>query len=245
MSSEWFKDWFETQEYQNVYQHRNERDAEDLVTLILNNVILNNSAKVLDMASGAGRHSILFAKKGFDVTAVDLSKNMLSVARSKAQSENLNINFVHADLRYFAYTVKFDLIVNLFTSFGYFESDLENFQILESAYEHLNEKGFFILDFFNKHFIENNLVPETIDKIGSGEIIQQRKIEGQRLNKDIVIKNNGHSKKFRESVRMYDPEELSRELTRIGFAIEKTFGDFHGSKFDKNYSKRIILFARK
>jgi ubiquinone/menaquinone biosynthesis C-methylase UbiE len=245
MSSEWFKDWFETQEYQSVYQHRNERDAEDLVTLILTNIILNHSAKVLDMACGTGRHSILFAKKGFNVTAVDLSKNMLSVARSKAQSENLNINFVQADLRYFAYTVKFELIVNLFTSFGYFESDIENFHILKSAYLHLNESGYFVLDFFNKHFIENNLVLESIDKIGSGEIIQRRKIEGQRIIKDILIKNNGHSKMFRESVRMYDPEELSSELTRIGFAIEKTFGDFHGSKFDKTYSKRIILFARK
>ncbi len=245
MNSEWFKDWFETDEYLNVYQHRNERDAEELVQLILNNLAINHSANVLDMASGTGRHSILFARNGFKVTAVDLSKNMLSVARRKAESENLNINFIQSDLRYFAYSEKFDLIVNLFTSFGYFESDEENFKILKSAYELLSENGYFVLDFFNKYFIENNLIPESIEKMGSTEIIQQRKIAGKRILKDIIIKRNGHSEKYKESVRMYSAEELTRELTRIGFAIEKTFGDFHGSMFDKTYSKRIILFARK
>ena len=133
MTSEWFKDWFETEEYLNVYRHRNESDAEDLINLIINNISLPKSSEVLDMACGTGRHSILLAKKGFKVSAVDLSKNMLSVASGKAEKENLKINFIQSDLRNFTHSGRFNLIVNLFTSFGYFESDKENFQILRNC----------------------------------------------------------------------------------------------------------------
>lgn len=245
MNSEWYKDWFETEEYLNVYQHRNEAEAEALVNLIVENTMLPVTAKVLDMACGTGRHSILFAKKGFDVTAIDLSKNMLSVARQKANAEKLNINFIHSDLRHFTYSSKFNLILNLFTSFGYFETDEENLSVLKLAFYYLESNGYFILDFFNVHYLEQNLVRESVYQIDNGEIIQRRKIEGNRIVKEIIINNNGHSKNFLESVRMYDSDQLRNMLTAIGFAIEKTFGDFQGSKFDKTLSKRIILFARK
>lgn len=245
MNSEWYKDWFETKEYLNVYQHRNEAEAEALVNLIIENTMLPVNAKVLDMACGTGRHSILFAKKGFDVTAVDLSNNMLSVARQKANAEKLNINFIRSDLRHFTSSSKFNLILNLFTSFGYFETDEENLAVLKLAFDYLESSGYFILDFFNVHYLEQNLVRESVDRIDNGEIIQRRKIEGNRIVKEIIINNNGHSKNFLESVRMYDSDELRNMLTSIGFAIEKTFGDFQGSKFDKTLSKRIILFARK
>lgn len=245
MNSEWYKDWFETKEYLNVYQHRNEAEAEALVNLILKNTLLPVTAKVLDMACGTGRHSILFAKKRFDVTAVDLSKNMLSVARQKAQAEKLNINFVHSDLRNFTSSSKFNLILNLFTSFGYFETDEENLAVLKRAFDYLESSGYFVLDFFNVQFLEQNLVRESVDRIDNGEIIQRRKIRGNRIVKEIIIRNNGHSKNYLESVRMYDSDELRNMLTAIGFAIEKTFGDFQGSEFDKTISKRIILFARK
>ena len=245
MKSEWFKDWFETEEYLNVYQHRNETDAGDLVGLIIASTTLPESAEVMDMACGTGRHSILFAKKGFNVTAVDLSKNMIAAARKKAETEKLKINFILSDLRYFAHSGKFDLIINLFTSFGYFATDDENFQIFKTAYEHLNNGGYFVLDFFNKHFIEQNLIQESREKIDNSEIIQKRKIEGLRVIKEISILEKGQSKKYFESVRMFNKDELVDELIRIGFAIEKTFGDFHGNKFEQFSSPRIIIIARK
>lgn len=245
MTSEWFKDWFGTKEYLNVYRHRNESDAEDLINLIINNIPLPKSSEVLDLACGTGRHCILLAKKGFKVSAVDLSKNMLSEARNTAEKENLKINFIQSDLRNFTHSGKFDLIVNLFTSFGYFENDKENFQIFKTAYEHLKSGGYFIIDFFNKYYVEQNLIEESHDEIDNGEIIQKRKIDGLRVVKEISIKQNGFSKNYYESVRMYSKDELIDELTKIGFAIEKTFGDFFGNKFNQLSSPRIIIIAKK
>ena len=114
--SEWFEDWFDTKEYLSVYSHRNEQDAKKLVDLILQNVNIPSGSKVLDMACGTGRHSILFAENGFYVTAVDLSKNLLEIAKGSTECAGVNINFVHSDLRSFCVNSKFNLVVNLFTS---------------------------------------------------------------------------------------------------------------------------------
>lgn len=245
MISEWYKVWFETDEYLNVYSHRNENDAENLINLILSNVIISKEANVLDMACGTGRHSLLLAKKGYNVTAVDLSKKLLSIASSKALSNRVKINFIRSDLRNLDLNLRFDLVVNLFTSFGYFENDEENFRIFKNAFKHLNEKGYFVIDFFNKNFLTENLIFESSDRIGNAEILQERKIVNQRVVKEIQIKNNGQTKIFFESVKMYDKYQLLNILTNIGFSVKNIFGDYSGSNFNEMLSPRLIIIAQK
>lgn len=245
MSTEWFSDWFDSEDYLKVYRHRNQTEADAFVNLILNNLCIRKNAQVLDMACGSGRHSISLAKRGLNVTAVDLSKNLILSARQTAQKEKLEINFINSDLRDFKLPVKYDLILNLFTSFGYFESDYENFKIFRTAFDHLTENGFFILDFFNASFIQKNLISESFDTYGSNIIIQKRKIEGLRVKKEIIIKNNSQSESYFESVRMYTKDELTNELIKIGFEIIKTFGDFQGNEFNESLSPRIIIIAGK
>ncbi len=243
--AEWFKDWFDTKEYLNVYRHRNNDDARKLVDLILNNIEIYREDKVLDMACGSGRHSILFAEKGFRVTAVDLSRNLLNVAKEAARKENLNIDFIRSDLREFSICSDFRLVNNLFTSFGYFEDDCDNFRIFEVAYNHLLEKGYFVLDYFNSRYIEKNLVKESVEDFGNEKIIQRRSIQGTRVNKQIIIKFNGSQKNYHESVRMYSKGELFSVLESTGFKIVKYFGDSRGNSFDLETSPRIIIIARK
>lgn len=245
MKSEWFKDWFNTDEYLNVYQHRNESDAEAHIKLILDNIILPDKAKILDMACGAGRHSIILARKKFNVTAVDLSEKLLSVALKLSQLENLEIKFIHTDIRNFSTDEKFDLVLNLFTSFGYFEEDDENFAVLKKAYDLLNNKGYFVLDFFNSEFITKNLIEFTSEKIQNSQIIQHRKIQDKRVIKKIIIATPDNKREYEESVRMFTYEELKMMLIKIGFDIYKTFGDFLGNNFDNSESPRLIFICRK
>ncbi len=243
--TEWFEDWFNTKEYLNVYRHRNDEDAKRLIGLILSNIHLNKGADVIDLACGSGRHSILFAERGFNVTAVDLSENLLNVARKTTEDLGLNIDFVNADLRNFCITSKFDLAVNLFTSFGYFESDEENFSLFSTASGLLNPGGYFVIDYFNANFVKNNLVPHSEDIFEGKRIIQDRKIIGDRVVKDITIANNGTRMKFKESVRMFSDHELETEIEKRGLSICSTFGDFDGSNFDLNSSPRIIIISGK
>jgi len=245
MKPEWFKDWFNTQEYLNVYQHRNESDAEEHVKLILENVEISSGAKILDMACGAGRHAIIFARKIFNVTAVDLSENLISIAERSAQNENLKINFVQSDIRNFESSNKFNLVINLFTSFGYFETDEENFSVLKKAYDLLVDDGYFVLDFFNSEFLQNNLVEFSEENLDEAEIHQFRKIKDKRVTKKIVITKNGNISQFEESVRMFTKDELTDAIQNIGFDIYKTFGDFFGNEFDNLNSPRLIMICKK
>ena len=245
MKSEWFKDWFNTQEYLNVYQHRNESDAETHIKLILENVQISSKAKILDMACGAGRHAIILARMDFNVTAVDLSENLLSIAKKTADEENLSINFVHSDIRKFETKDKFNLVLNLFTSFGYFETDEENFAVLQKAYDLLVDDGYFILDFFNSQFLQQNLVGFSEENMGGAEIHQYRKIKDNRVTKKIVITKDRNLNTYEESVRMFTKDELVSTITKIGFDIYKTFGDFLGNEFDNIKSPRLILVCKK
>ena len=243
--AEWFESWFESEEYLKVYKHRDEREALQLVESIISITNIKNKSKILDLACGAGRHSIEFAKKGFFLTAVDLSENLLNNAKVNAQNAEVDIDFIRADIRDFYIDDKFDLVLNLFTSFGYFESDEENFKVFKSAYDHLNENGFFIFDYFNKKYLEENLITNSSLRIEDGEIIQKRRIEKGRVIKDIIIKKNGNEKYFKESVKIYSLDEIKSKLELTKFNIKDIYGSFDRSKFDESLSNRIIIIAQK
>lgn len=243
--AEWFEEWFNTEEYLNVYRHRNEEDAENLFSLITNNISLNTGSKVLDLACGAGRHSILFAKNGFDVTAVDISDNLLEVAKKSAVELGLKISFVKSDLRKLCLDEKFNLIINLFTSFGYFESDEENRKVIKTAAEHLAGNGYFVLDYFNITYLKNNLIPISYDKIENGIIKQERVLEKDRIIKKITITKSGIEKIYHESVRTFTKAELAAFFEEHGLKIQIIFGDYLGNKFTEDFSPRIIIIAKK
>ena len=245
MKNEWFKDWFASEEYLDVYNHRNSSDAEKLVNLILTTVPIKDGAKILDAACGTGRHSIILAKKGFNITAFDLSKTLLNIGKNKSKEFELDINFINADIRKFILNVRFSLIVNLFTSFGYFESDEENFSFVHNAFSMLEENGWYVLDFLNKAYVEKNIVSHS-ERIVNNKIIKEnRKIFSGRVIKDIQIIDGENQLNFVESVRLYSPDYIVKSFERIGFKAEKIFGSYLGEKFNKEESKRLIIFFRK
>jgi 2-polyprenyl-3-methyl-5-hydroxy-6-metoxy-1,4-benzoquinol methylase len=243
--TEWFEDWFNSKEYLDVYQHRDESDAKLLFELIIKHIEIPIKGKVLDLACGPGRHSLLFARKGFNVTGIDLSENLLRVAESSARKEKLKIQFIKADLRNIELTEKFDLVVNLFTSFGFFEKDEDNFSIFRTTSNLLKPGGYFVFDFLNSAFVESNLIRESSENKLNEKIIQKRRIEGDRVIKDIIIQYNGTVKTFYESVKLYKWAELHGAIQENGLAIKKTFGDFMGSDFMEATSPRIIIIAQK
>jgi ubiquinone/menaquinone biosynthesis C-methylase UbiE len=242
---EWYKNWFNSEEYLKVYRHRDQKEANELVELVIKNIDVSKVINVLDMAAGSGRHAIIFTEKGFNVTAVDLSENLLSIGKEHAENENVKIEFVHSDIRHFNPNIKYNLILNLFTSIGYFEKDEENYFILSKAYKLLENKGYFVLDYFNKSYVENNLVSSTVDEFDGSVITQNRFIEGERIIKEITIDNEGKINKYFESVRMFSKDELINMLQKLGFRIINTFGDFMGNSFDLDSSPRIIIIACK
>ncbi len=241
----WFQDWFSSEEYLEVYNHRDEEDAEKLLTLILKNTSVNTSSKILDAACGAGRHSIYLLEKGHYVVGFDLSRTLLKKAKVEALKRNVKLDLFCSDLRNVSLKKKFDLILNLFTSFGYFESDKENFAFPIASYKLLNRDGFYVLDYLNREFIIRTLIPQSEKDVNGKKIIELRKIDQERIVKEIIINNKDNERSFYESVKLYKKDKIITEFEKIGFKLNKLFGDYDGSEFDINNSSRLIMFFKK
>jgi 2-polyprenyl-3-methyl-5-hydroxy-6-metoxy-1,4-benzoquinol methylase len=182
---------------------------------------------------------------GFKVTAVDISQRLISEAKKSAEQAGAEIDFVLSDILEYETNSKFDLVVNLFTSIGYFDNDEENYAVVKKAYNLLNQGGCFVLDYFNKDFLLKNLIPMTVFSENGLKIIQNRSVDGKRVVKKITIDKDGSSEEFYESVRLYSFKEIINYIKKAGFTIIKQYGDYLGNSYESESSPRLIIFAMK
>lgn len=243
--SDWFKEWFASSEYLDVYSHRDKTDAHNLLNLIKGNLEFREGTKVLDAACGAGRFSNLFALEGFNVTAFDLSMQLLKIAKQNSTEENLNVKYFRSDIRNVPLKGSFNLVLNMFTSFGYFKTEDENFSFISSAYKLLNDNGYFIFDYLNKNYVINNLVKESHKVINDKIITELRRLNGNRVEKEIIIETKEGTKKFIESVLMYSKDQIIEGFKERGFKVYKIFGDYLGAEFNALTSDRLLIFFTK
>ncbi len=241
MMNNWYKDWFASENYLKVYKHRDDLDANNLMQLILRNVSIDKDSKILDAACGAGRHLINLTKLGYNPLGFDLSMNLLNKAVYDAQKQNLRLNVFRSDIRETYFIESFDLILNLFTSFGYFETTEENFRFFKNAKRFLAPNGIIVFDYLNPSYVSNNLVEHSEKEVDDLLVIEDRKINNNRVEKKIKILDNDSEVQFFESVRLYDIKQLVSEFNKLGFTIEKLYGDYSGNKFNEK-SSRIIIF---
>ena len=238
--SEWFESWF-GEEYVALYPHRNDSEAERAVSLIASTLGPRPVRRVLDLACGSGRHARYLGAKWW-TSGVDLSEVMLRMA----QKAKVPARLVRADIRELPYRDgSFDLVVNLFTSFGYFETDAEHEQVICDVARLTSPGGTFVLDFFNAAEVKRNLEPFDDEASVAGRKVEQRReitADGRFVVKHITMKDAG--KEFVERVRLFTKDELVAMLSRAGFSIETLFGDYGGEPFT-DMSPRAILFARR
>jgi SAM-dependent methyltransferase len=241
MGANWYENWFGN-EYLTVYAHRDEDEARQLVHLILSNISLDRNAKIIDLCCGQGRHARLFAEKGFEVYGFDLSRKLLQVAKYK-NTNNDNTYFVQADMRFLPVVHSFDLLLNLFTSFGYFKTDQENITVFKQFYQVLKKGGYFVFDYFNSTYIIQHLERYQSEQIGDLTVEQERYIEDSRVEKIIRLNRHGKKSVFYESVKLYEPEQILKMMNETGLDVVYLFGDYQGSTFTEN-SERIIIIGK-
>lgn len=244
----WFKKWFSDKHYLELYQHRDEEDARWIINLLQRSISVNTKSKVLDIACGSGRHSIELARRGFDVTGFDLSEFLIKEARKNlknSREKDMKIKFLIKDMRDFNFKGKFDIAVNIFTSFGYFEDDNENEQVIRNVSDSLKKGGYFIFDFLNTYYLERNLVPFSREKHGNTTVIQKRIIENGFVKKRIIIKDKQKISQFDEILKLYSLKDFRKMFKANNLSIRKTFGDYSGNKFDEKKSGRLVIIAQK
>ncbi len=154
---EWYETWFDSPYYHVLYQNRDEEEAEQFMQNLLSYLKLPDNSRVLDVACGKGRHAVYLAENGLDVVGIDLSWKNICHAQ---HLERKNLSFFLHDMRKAFYVNYFEVVFNLFTSFGYFESEKENQRAINSMSLSLKKGGRLVIDFFNSNKISKELVPQ-------------------------------------------------------------------------------------
>ncbi len=235
----WFMEWFD-ENYRMLYRHRNSDDAREQVCLIIDTLKPHKNTAILDLGCGEGRYTAVFKKKGYRVFGLDLSETLVRIGKKKEPRLDLMVG----DMRFIPGT--FDLILSLFTSFGYFDTDAENEAALAAVFQSLNPGGYYWLDFLNAGYVIKNLVPESHSRLPSCiEVLEKRKIVNGRVVKDIHFKDNGVDKHYRESVRLFSLESLEAMFHRVGFHIYRCFGDYRGRPCSPDTERAIIVGRKK
>jgi SAM-dependent methyltransferase len=241
-NKEWYQTWFGN-DYLTVYAHRGDHEARKVINLILNYVCLEPQNRILDLCCGQGRHALYLADLGYQVFGVDLSRTLLEIAKFR-QTKNQPAYFIQADMRYLPIRNRFDLLLNLFTSFGYFETDRENEEVFNQFYQALKPGGNFVFDYLNKSYVISHLVPYHKEQIEDVQVKQERFIEGSRVKKIITLNKAGKRSIFHESVKMYGPEELLLMFKKANLKVLQIFGDYNGEALDET-SQRFIAIGQR
>jgi SAM-dependent methyltransferase len=238
--SEWFEHWF-GEEYLELYPHRDDEEAERVAALLESRGVVRRGDRVVDLACGAGRHAVALSRIGARVVGLDLSLPLLRAGQRRWQDARL----VRADIRVLPLrTGGADAVVNLFTSFGYFEQDAEHERVIVDVARVLRTGGRFALDFLNAQQVRATLVPRDERPVNGRSVIQERRLEkdGRYVIKTIHLAGEGRS--FMERVRLYERADFERMFDAAGLAIDAVLGDYDGSPFAAR-SPRLLMLARK
>lgn len=230
--------WYETafrKQYLDLYYHRSDDAAKGEAAFAVRALGLKEGARVVDVACGAGRHARALAAEGLRVAGVDLSRDLLAAAKEVVR--------VRADMRALPFHGAFDAATSFFTSFGYFD-DAGNAATLASVASALRPRGMFLLDFLNAAAVEAHLVPESREERDGRKYHVRRRIDDDRVVKDVVIEEEGLTLSYSESVRLYNHHELVQLLRGAGLSVVASYGAFDGRDFTTD-APRCILVARK
>ena len=237
---DWFTDWFNTPYYHILYKERNDEDAQLFIKNIASFLKLPLSTHILDLPCGKGRHSVFLNSLGYKVTGGDLSKNSIQEAQ---KLENETLNFKIHDMRK-PFNNSYDAIFNLFTSFGYFDDDKEDIQVLLNIKNGLNTDGTFVFDFLNADKVKLNLVEKETKIVDDITFYIQREIKNGFILKHISFFADEKKHSYTEKVKFLNLEKMELFFKKVGFTITNVFGDYHLNDYDTTTSDRLILVAK-
>lgn len=239
----WYREWFD-EEYVKVYGHRDIAEARRDVAFAETVLQLQPDDTILDLCCGMGRHLAVFCERGYSrLIGLDLSISLLRIARDTLGRSHCLARLLLGDMRHLPFRGCFDVVLNLFTSFGYFATEEEDQQVLDSIRMVLRPGGRFILDYLNPEHALRNLSSRTERRIEGRRVIELRSVDDhrQRLNKSIEIHTPEGIKHYEESIRLYSLDEMYRLLENAGLEVKALYGDFDFRPMGMDQPRMIFI----
>lgn len=242
VNKEWFEEWFDSPYYHLLYSNRDENEARDFINRLIEFFNPLPESYMLDLACGKGRHAKQLAEKGFNVTGIDLSEKSIHEAK---KSEDKNLKFFVHDMRKLFYTNYFDYAFNFFTSFGYFNNELDNINTLKAVNKSLKVGGILTIDFLNVRKTLSALEKHNRTKKNGIEFIIDRQVKDGFIVKNISFEDRGETFHFQEKVQALELHDFKSYFQKSNFTIQHIFGNYALDEYDAENSERLIMIVKK
>ena len=243
----WYKTFF-GEDYLHIYDfltpERTEREVEGIVNLLA----LPPGSAILDLCCGHGRHSIALAKRGYRVTGLDLSEVFLQHARSEAEAQGVQVNWVQGDMRKIPFENEFDAVINIFTAFGYLENEDEDQVVLQQIQKALKPGGLFLLETRNRELLMRDFDPSEVIRYENGLIVLEERdfdLLTDRCNvKVTMIHPDGHRREYSHAAHMYTLRDYVHKMAAAGLTLQAYYGGLNGSKLNISSGRLVVISSR-
>lgn len=234
----WFSEWFDSDHYHNLYRHRDWKEAEDFINALFRYLDPPKGSEVLDLACGKGRHAVQVHELGYRVCGVDLSEESIQFAK---QFEEEGLDFFRGDMRELDFDRKFDITLNLFTSFGYFKSKAEDLAVLKGLKTHLHKGGKIVIDYLNVSKASKELPNREVIERDELKFQIHKQLEDGFIIKDIAFAAEDGEHRFREFVKYLERKDFIQYFEECDLKMVDCFGDYQLQSFDEENSPRLIM----
>jgi ubiquinone/menaquinone biosynthesis C-methylase UbiE len=246
----------ETQWYRNIFNDLNhdweaivdQRDTEKEAAFIEN--VLKKKGIVLDLCCGTGRHSLILSQHGWNMIGMDLSKNLLAIAKQEMKRRTTEFPLIRADMRYFPFRSKvFCAVINMFTSFGYLPSEKEDIKSLNEVQRVLKKNGLFLIDIVNKDYVTNMWKERDWAEFEPFYLLENRTLDipkSMMLSEwTIIRKSTNEVRHVQHNLRLYSCQKLRKMLGKVGLTVKQVYGGYDKKEFNSGASRMIALSQRK
>jgi SAM-dependent methyltransferase len=194
------------------------------------------------VACGKGRHSRFLAQLGYTTTGIDLAHCSIIEAN---QDLLPNLNFEVWDMRKVYKESTYELVVNLFSSFGYFDNEEDDQHAISAMAGDLKVGGTLVLDYMNPECTSKLMKSRDIIDRGEVQFHIKKKLEGGFVKKEIDFLADGQNYHFEEQLKMIKPEQFQKLFAGAGLTIKHVFGNYDLELFDPSKSMRQVIVAIK
>lgn len=243
-NSEWYKTWFNTSFYHTLYQDRDIVEAQFFLQNLIKHLAITPKSRILDVACGRGRHALYLASQGFDVTGIDLSPNSIAYAQEKAITQNIDAQFYVHDMRIAARNTA-DVVLNVFTSIGYFEDTNDNTIAVKAFYDSLVPGGVAVIDFLHIPWVKKHWVADEVVTKNDIPFTLKRRFSDGWIEKNISFLYEKKPFSYTERVAALQLPDFISMFDAVGFTLKNVFGDYSLTPFHPKTAERLILVVQK
>jgi SAM-dependent methyltransferase len=243
--SEWWRSWFGPGYlalYDQFLAERTPVEIDQLEALLA----IGPPRRILDLPCGQGRHAIELASRGYDVTGVDLSPFMLKVAEERARAAGVRARWLAGDMRAPIAGEKFDVVLNLFTSLGYFADAADDRRVVSAAAAMLVPEGRFVLEMINGERVMARFQEREWFTVGQTAVVEQRSLDrsARRMVVERTVTTPSETEVNLHAIRLYSGRDVTAILKEAGFGRVDLYGDWSGEPLAPE-SLRVLAVGTK